>query len=159
MRIYAYLIAAFLIIAGVWYYGHTRYEAGTSKGVKEVAALKKANAAEAAKQAVAAQAKEAQQAANTAAAERQMLTDNDNANKKLIADIAALRSGNLRLQRRFQCPAVSIASAGAGEPNAPRATGFTEQDAETALGIASEGDTAIRQLHALQAVLTGERKP
>jgi hypothetical protein len=45
MRIYAYAATLLLILAGVWYYGHTRYEAGRAKDQAEVVAVKAANVA------------------------------------------------------------------------------------------------------------------
>ncbi|MDR1076377.1 MAG: lysis protein [Xanthomonadaceae bacterium] len=71
------------------------------------------------------------------------------------AAIADLRNGNLRLQSRFQCPPVPAegTATGASVGDGGAHPGFTEQDAAIALRIAGDGDEAIHQLAACQAVI------
>lgn len=70
--------------------------------------------------------------------------------------VSSLRSGNIRLQKRFQCEAettggkMSNSTLSTSGIDARENSGFTLEDAETALGIAKSGDEAIRQLTACQ---------
>lgn len=74
---------------------------------------------------------------------------------RLRADLAA---GTLRVRQRFACPATRVpatpdATTGSDGANA---TGFTAADARIALGIAADGDRAIRALTACQAILSAK---
>jgi prophage endopeptidase len=73
--------------------------------------------------------------------------------------IADLRAGTVRLRDRFRtCPGVPKAAAGTGVDPGEADAGFNQTDAETAFGIAGDGDTGIVQLTACQAILTKERE-
>lgn len=91
--------------------------------------------------------------------------------RKSVRDIAAVRSGELRLRERFSCPApapgraagaggdaeqAAGASAGMGDGAAQR--GFGAEDAAIALGLADEGDQWAVQLRACQAIIAKDRQ-
>lgn len=58
-----------------------------------------------------------------------------------------LRAGTERLRERFGCevPAAADPAAPAGGTDGSTRTGFTDADADVALGIAADGDAAVRE--------------
>lgn len=108
-----------------------------------------------AEQRLAAQAIEARHRADFAAAVARLNLENSDAlaaHNRLVAD---LRAGNVRLRDRFSCPSSRLSPATAGAEGSAGAdeTGFNVADASVAFGIARDGDRAIRQLTACQAIL------
>ena len=82
------------------------------------------------------------------------LAKQDEADEKHKAEIAALRSGAgpFRVRERFTCstaPGVPEAPANSEGTVAADERGFGVEDAAVALGIAADGDRAIRRLNAL----------
>lgn len=73
------------------------------------------------------------------------------------AVVTGLNDGTIRLQPRLTCVSQAPAAPSGGDD--PPATGLTVSDAVSLIGIAGEGDSAIRQLEACQAYvrqITGE---
>lgn len=69
---------------------------------------------------------------------------------------AAVAAGTVRLRQRFTCPSrMPEDSAAASGSDEASGGGFGEADARTAVRIAADGDAAIRQLTACQAILKG----
>lgn len=152
-KIYAYAATLLLILAGVWYYGHTRYEAGKAKGDATVAAVEARDAAVLMEQKAVAAAEERRMEQATAAAERQMMQDNADAEQKYKDTIAGLRAGTIRLRHEWVCPRLPETAASTSQPDGDAA--LREQDAADLVRLATEADAQIR---ALQAVLMGERQ-
>lgn len=103
---------------------------------------------------------EREHAQQFAAIAGRLVTENENAEAEVDRLLAGLRDGTERLRRRFQCPAapgVPGAAAGAGGGGEAAEAGFGAADAAVALRIARDGDDAIRQLSACQALLASER--
>jgi Tfp pilus assembly protein PilX len=81
--------------------------------------------------------------------------DNEVINAEKDSILADLRNANLRLRRRFSCPAASVSgSSGAatGSDGAPQ-SGLLREDAEFLVRLAAEADQRVSQLTACQAVL------
>lgn len=103
----------------------------------------------------AARAAEQRLAAEQSAIAWRLFQDNYHAQIEIDRLRADLAAGTLRLRQRFSCPTSRVpATPGtvAGSDGA-NATGFTAADADTAFGIAADGDRAIRALTACQALL------
>lgn len=92
----------------------------------------------------------------------QEMTD---ATKKLEADLAALRAGDVRMRNRFTCPDRPAASSGTAEIGAgtglgnetgPR--GLQREDIALVLRIAGEADAVAIQLRACQAIVRADRQ-
>jgi hypothetical protein len=92
------------------------------------------------------------------AAERARRLTQENEDAKTAADqlLADLRRGAVRVRSKFQCPAVKESSPG---ELSEESSGFTQEDAAIALGIAREGDDAIRELNACVDQLHADRSP
>jgi hypothetical protein len=151
-----------VVVGGGIYYGSARYDAGVladrarsdrvlAEYVAEIEAARKQAAAD--KLAAEARERAAYDEVSTRL-EKEKADDR----KKSDALIADLRAGNVRLQRRFQCPANATAGLpeaadSAGQRHDADGSGFTDADAEIAFGIAAAGDEAIRQLTACQDIV------
>lgn len=109
-------------------------------------------------QAAEAEATEQRQAAEFAAVVDSLKQENDRAKQDADRLVADLRRGAVRLRDRFTCPrAVPGAAGSAARSDEAGEGGFTVEDASVALGIARDGDAAIRQLTACQSILAAER--
>jgi hypothetical protein len=146
IRLYAALALIIALVAGGWYYGHAKYAAGESDTLALVA---KQDAAAAV---IARQHEQDQRTAFDDAA-KQYERDKTDAQAEYDRNIADLRSGQLRLRKRWTCPRVPNVAASAGQPDGDAA--LRQQDASDLVRLAAEADAQIR---GLQAVLTGERK-
>lgn len=131
--------------------GHYRAKALSAKA--QVAAIKAQAAADLSAQKAHAESMQKAQAAATAAAERQMMQDNADAEQKYQDTIAGLRAGTVRLRHEWTCPSVPAAAASTAKPDGD--TALREQGASDLVRLAAEADAQIR---ALQAVLMGERQ-
>lgn len=103
-----------------------------------------------------ARAAEQQLAAEQSAIAWRLFEDNHHAQIEIDRLRADLAAGTLRVRQRFACPANRLPTtptAAAGGDGAD-AAGFTAADASIALGIAADGDRAIRALTACQSLLT-----
>jgi len=110
-------------------------------------------------QAAEAAAKEAKDAAAFAALADNLREENERAKQDADRTIADLRRGAVRLRDRFTCKSTVPAAAGSpARSDEADEGGFTVEDASVALGIARDGDAAIRQLTACQAILSAERQ-
>jgi hypothetical protein len=128
----------------LWYWGHTRYEAGYDKATAEhVKALKDAQIA------YGEQVVENQKKAD--AAVKQLLERNKNAENKLNADIAGLRAGTVKLQKRFRCPASPSANAPGSDGGSD--AGLLREDAEFLLREAGRADDIVRKLQTCQTII------
>lgn len=74
------------------------------------------------------------------------------------AVVAGLDNGTVRVQPRLQCPKLPKTPSAPSGNDDPGPTGFTEQDAKVAIGIAADGDTYARRLAACQAYVNGITK-
>lgn len=84
---------------------------------------------------------------------------NETLNDEKDRVLADLRSANLRLRRRFSCPAesVSVSPGSAAGSDGAEAGGLLVEDAEFLVRLAAEADARVNQLTACQNVLK-ERK-
>jgi Tfp pilus assembly major pilin PilA len=151
--IFAVLAALLLIVAAVQHVEVRHYKVAATGAKAEVVAIKAANAAELAAQRAIADAKEKARAAATAAAERQMMQDNADADQKYKDTIAGLRAGTVRLRHEWTCPVLPRTTTTPESSDAD--TVLREQDASNLVRLAAEADAQIR---ALQAILMGERQ-
>jgi hypothetical protein len=104
-------------------------------------------------------AKEAKDAAAFALLADNLRKENERAKQDADRTIADLRRGAIRLRDRFTCKSTVPAAAGSpARSDEAGQGGFTVEDASIALRIASDGDAAIRQLTACQAILSAERQ-
>lgn len=149
-------LAAVVLLAGAYRWAYSR---GAESVQAEWDAERTALALQAEAQKAEAAAKEAKDAAAFAVLADNLRKENEDAKRNANAIIADLRRGTIRLRDRFTCPRAMPQAAGspAGSDEAGQ-SGFTVADAETAIRIASDGDAAIRQLTACQAILSAERK-
>lgn len=105
-----------------------------------------------------ARAAEQRLAAEQSAIAWRLFQDNHHAKIEIDRLRADLAAGTLRLRQRFACPATRVPATpgtAAGSDGA-NATGFTAADAGIALGIAADGDRAVRALTACQALLKSD---
>ena len=86
----------------------------------------------------------AERTANTAALAAQ---EQARADHELDTLRRRLRAGTERLRQRFVCgvPTAAGPASIAGGTDDPARTGFTDADADVALGIAADGDAAVRE--------------
>lgn len=126
------------LVAGGWWYGHTRYEAGQA----DVQAKWDSDIAK----------REAENKA-TEAVWRQAVWDHAYTAQKLRqekknendAAIAGLRDGSVRVRDRFRCPLPGDTTTSSGRDTSP--AGFQPEDAVSALGITAEADDAAIKLN------------
>lgn len=80
---------------------------------------------------------------------------NETLNDEKDRVLADLRSANLRLRRRFTCPAssVSVSPGPAAGGDGTETSGLLVEDAEFLVRLAAEADARVNQLTACQAVL------
>lgn len=80
---------------------------------------------------------------------------NETLNDEKDRVLADLHSANLRLRRRFSCPAasVSVSPGPATSGDGAEASGLLVADAEFLVRLAAEADARVNQLTACQAVL------
>lgn len=135
-----------ILLAGGWYYGHTRYVAG----IDHQQAI---TAKQDAKAAVEARKHEQAEQARIAELAQQYEQDKTDAQAQYDRDVADLRSGQLRLRKQWTCPRLPAVAASSGEPDAD--TQIREQGAADLIRNAAEADSTIR---ALQGILTAERQ-
>jgi len=87
------------------------------------------------------------------------LAEQEKADEEHAAVVAGLRAGSIRVRERLTCPRVPDAAGSAEGTDGAGPRGFTERDAEVALGIAARADEIARRLNALQeAVRAGQRQ-
>lgn len=100
-----------------------------------------------------------QQAAN-AAALATLQQENKDAQRRLNNDIAALRTGNLKLRESLRAPrcGVSEAPAGAGGSDDPGVAYVSREGQEFFLRLGADADRVVRKLTACQAILSAERE-
>lgn len=75
--------------------------------------------------------------------------------------IADLRAGNVRLRKRFTCPAASdlpAAGTSTGSSDAAQTGGLQRDDAEFLVREAERADEVVRQLQACQAIVRKDRQ-
>lgn len=85
--------------------------------------------------------------------------DNEVINAEKDSILADLRNANLRLRRRFSCPAsVSSASGSAAGGDGATQSGLLREDAEFLVRLAAEADQRVSQLTACQAVLKEQQQ-
>lgn len=113
----------------------------------------------------AARAKEAQYKIDMAAIDLKWSGRMQDAKQKSDRDIAAVRSGELKLRDRFTCtgnsgstnnPSEAGGSASVGDGSTAR--GFGKEDAVIAIGIADAGDAIGTQLSACQEIVRKDRQ-
>lgn len=157
-RIYAALAALLLALGGVWYYGHTQFEAGVAYKAAIVAKQDKA-AAEAA------QKREAAMRDSYNALSQRYEQDKANAQAGHDRAVAALRDGTLRLQDKWACPGMPNATAASRERDAAATQALADRT-EAAIRIVQYGYDADKreadlgaQVTALQNILRSERTP
>lgn len=103
--------------------------------------------------------KEQAQRADFAAIQSKLVLENADAHAQIDRLSADLAAGRVWLRARFTCrPILPATAASAGGSEQAGEAGFTVSDADVALGIASDGDAAIRQLTACQSILKSERE-
>lgn len=149
IRVYAAIALVLLLGVGVWYYGHTRYEAGIAAGTAKVEAIqtRAAQALVAAEQS--ARAIEQAKAAQLATVAQQY--EQDKAHAQATADrvIADLRAGNLRLRDQWQgCPASGVPGDAAGGVKPDGDAQLRSEGASDLVRLAAEADAQIRGLQA-----------
>jgi hypothetical protein len=163
--LYAALLAALLaaLAGGVWYYGHTRYAAGELAGNVKVAHLTSQHAQEARRIAEltvvaseAARSSERKQAQALDAIAAQYEKDKTDAQATSDRTIADLRSGNVRLRRRWACPpAASVPGTSASTAQSDADATDREASAARIIHAAADADNQIKRL---QDTLRDERK-
>lgn len=149
------------LLAGGWYYGHTRYAAGELAGNTRVAQLTAQHAeqlqhlAELSTQASeAARAAEQKQAAGFAALAATYEKDTTDAKNKGDAVAAALRADTLRLRQQWTCaPAATSAQVPGAATPAGRADGDADLRAAGAGDLVRLGAQCDAQVRGLQAAL------
>jgi uncharacterized protein HemX len=143
-RIPAWVWVALALLAGGWYYGHTRYEAGQTDVKAE---WNKANVI----QEAANRAKETvwRKAVYDEAykAERQRI-EHQAQTDRAVDD---LRSGALRVRDRLQCKPRPPASGPIPDDDEGKEGGLLREDAEFLLRFAGEADQAVIQLSECQS--------
>jgi hypothetical protein len=156
IRLYAALAALLLSAAGVWYYGHTRYEAGIAHQVA-ITAKQDAKAAEAAQER-----EDAMRAAYNDLAQRY---EQDKAHAQAEHDRAVAELDTLRLRDKWTCPSVPAATIASRERDAARTQALADRSA-AAIRIVRLGYDADQreaelgaQVMALQNILRSERTP
>lgn len=156
IRLYAALAALLLSAAGVWYYGHTRYEAGIAHQVA-LTAKQDAKAAKAAQRR-----EDAMRAAYNDLAQRY---EQDKAHAQAEHDRAVAELGTLRLRDKWTCPGVPAATVASRERDAARTQALADRSAAAIrivrLGYAADQREADlgAQVTALQNILRSERTP
>lgn len=147
--------AILALCVAVWTYGAWRYTQGARAVQTRWDAAEALHAAAAAVRAEEVRIIEARWQADYTAAIGRLLKEQDDANKTHAAVVAGLRAGTERLRQRFRCPSGALPAAPGtpGGRDGADGAGFTVADAEVALGIARDGDTAIRRLKACQDIL------
>jgi hypothetical protein len=126
------------------YWGHTRYEAGYDKATQEYADTKAKANQEYTKQLV-----ETQNKADKVVAD--LIKRNKDAEAKLNADIAGLRAGTIKLQKRFRCPTTSSTNAPGSDGGSE--SGLLREDAEFLLRESSRADEVVRKLQSCQKII------
>jgi hypothetical protein len=109
IRVYTALAALLLSAAGVWYYGHTRFEAGVAFRAA-IVAKQDAKAAKAAQER-----EDAMRAAYNDLAQRY---ERDKAHAQADHDRAVAELGTLRLRDKWTCPSVPAATVASRERDA-----------------------------------------
>lgn len=152
--------AGLALCVALWGFGHWRYNAGQDEVQTRWDAAEVAHKALYDEMAAQARVDEARWRADYDAAVSRLTKENDDAAAEHDRVVAGLRAGTVRLRSRFRCPTGGVPGAPgtAGGGDAAGGAGFDEADAAVALGIARDGDAAIRQLTACQSLLrsTGE---
>jgi hypothetical protein len=161
------ILALVLIVAGGTFGAWERHQGrkdGEATGAAQVATLRAEYATATAKAEADARAKEhasAQRMAQTAAYYQQEL---DDAKQDADRTIAGLRAGDLRLRKRWTCPAgTGVSTTVAGTAGADAAAKLRDEDPQRAIRDASAsrlvqyGAEADAQIRALQAVIRAER--
>lgn len=150
------VLAAVVLLAGAYRWAYSR---GAESVQAEWDTERTALALQAEAQKAEAAAKEAKDAAAFAVLADNLRKENERAKQDADRTIADLRRGAVRLRDRFTCPrAMPQAAGSAARSDEAGQGGFTVEDASVALGIARDGDAAIRQLTACQAILSAERE-
>lgn len=85
------------------------------------------------------------------------------AEKKAKGTIAAYRTGNIKLQKRFECLAASVGDmpvtpASGQLTDAARDCGFSDADVGFLISIAERADKLVEKFTALQKVVTDDRR-
>lgn len=172
MRPYLTLGLLLALLAGGWYYGHTRFAAGALSGNMQVAQLTAQHAeqlqhlAELSTQASeAARDAERKQAAAYAALAADYERDKTDAKDKGDAVAAALRADTLRLRQQWTCPTAALTHV----PGTATAAGQRDGDADlraTGAGdlvrLAAQCDAQVRGLQralSYDAHVTGAQDP
>lgn len=156
IRLYAALAALLLSAAGVWYYGHTRFEAGIAHQMAITAKQDAKAAAEAQKR------EDAMRAAYNDLAQRY---EQDKAHAQAEHDRAVAELGTLRLRDKWACPSVPAATVDSRERDAARTQALADRTASavriTRLAYAADQREAElgAQVTALQNILRSERTP
>jgi hypothetical protein len=138
-QVYAMLIAVVIFIYG-W---NARFDAGYQAATAEIM--------EAYAQSYLEDRKQLEKEFNEKA--EQYIKERDDGLKQKDALIADLRSNAVSLRKKFQCPSRPANPTNPSGSDGGEEAGFTREDAEVAFGIAADGDAAIRQLSACQAIL------
>jgi hypothetical protein len=156
IRLYAALAALLLFAAGIWYYGHTRYEAGIAHQVA-ITAKQDAKAAKAAQER-----EDAMRAAYNDLAQRY---EQEKAHAQADHDLAVAELGTLRLRDKWTCPSVPAATVASRERDAAATQALADRTAAAIrivrLGYAADQREADlgAQVTALQNILRSERTP
>lgn len=155
IRLYAVLAALALSAAGIWYYGHTRYESGIAHQVAITAKQDAKAAAEAQKR------ENAMRAAYNDLAQRY---EQDKAHAQAEHDRAVAELGTLRLRDKWTCPSVPAATVASRERDAAATQALADRTAAAIrivrLGYAADQREAElgAQVTALQNILRSERQ-
>lgn len=154
--------AALALAVAVWWtvdaYGDRRATEAAATVQARWDAQEDAYARQRAEATIAARKVEQRHRAEYRAIAERFLKEQADADKDHANTLARLRAGQLRVRERFTCPSVPGAAGDPGRADAADQRGLGTEDAAALIGIAAEGDRAIRRLRALQeAVRAGER--